>query len=127
MPEDSSSSATVTSVIGGRFVRLDYTWSYRGAPQEGSLLVGFDEKADQVTAHWVDTWHMSDKGMACLGPKPDSTTLSVRGSYAAPPGPDRGSRIEITPDWRTLRIVLFNVWPDGSREDLAAEASYRRA
>jgi hypothetical protein len=53
--------------------------------------------------------------------------LSVRGSYAAPPGPDWGWRIEITPDGRTLRIVMFNIWPDGSREDLAAEASYTRA
>jgi Protein of unknown function (DUF1579) len=126
-PEDSSSSATVTPVLGGKFVRLDYTWSYRGAPQEGSLLIGFDTQADQVTAHWVDTWHMSDKVMACVGPRPDSAILSVRGSYAAPPGPDWGWRIEITPDGRTLRIVMFNIWPDGSREDLAAEASYTRA
>jgi hypothetical protein len=125
--EDSASGATVASVLGGRFVRLDYTWSYRGAPQEGSLLIGFDAQADRVTAHWIDTWHMSDKVLACLGPKPSGNTLSVRGSYAAPPGPDWGWRIEITPDGRTLRMVMYNIWPDGSREDLAVEASYARA
>ena len=31
-PDDSPGSATVTPVLGGRFVRVDYTWSYRGAP-----------------------------------------------------------------------------------------------
>jgi hypothetical protein len=38
-----------------------------------------------------------------------------------------GWRIEITPDDRTLCFVMFNIWPDGSGEDLAAEASYSRA
>jgi hypothetical protein len=125
--EEYSSSATVTPVLGGKFVRLDYTWSYRGGPQEGSLLIGFDEKEGQVTAHWIDSWHMSGKVMVCLGPRPDSTVLSVRGSYAAPPAPDWGWRFDITPDERTLRMVMFNIWPDGSREDLAAEASSTRA
>jgi len=33
-PEESSSTATVTPVLGGRFVRLDYTWGYHGAPRK---------------------------------------------------------------------------------------------
>ena len=41
-PEESPSTVTVTPILGGRFVRLDYTWGYQGTPQEGSLLVGFD-------------------------------------------------------------------------------------
>jgi hypothetical protein len=62
--------------------------------------------------------------MACDGPGPKKATISVRGSYAAPPGPDWGWRIEITPDNnRKLRIVMFNIQPDG-QEALAVEASY---
>ena len=124
--EESAATATVTPVLGGRFVRLDYTWGYQGKPQEGSLLIGFDTQADTVTAHWIDTWHMSDKVMACTGSSPSGPTLAVLGSYAAPPGPDWGWRIEITPGDSQLRLVMVNIWPEG-KEDLAVEATYTRA
>ena len=126
-PEDSSSIVTITPILAGRFVRLDYTWSYQGAPQEGSLLIGFDSNADTVTACWIDTWHMGHKAMICDGPKPDSATLCVRGSYELPPGPDWGWRIDIIAEPAgMLRIVMFNVWPGGAREDIAVQASYSR-
>jgi len=127
-PEDSPATATVIPVLGGRFARMDYTWSYQGKPQEGSLLFGFDVKADTVTVHWIDSWHMGDKVMECRGPRPNGGTISVRGSYSEPAGSEWGWRIEITPDGgRTLRLVMFNIWPDGEREELAVEASYTRA
>jgi len=42
------SSATVTPVSGG--FRLDYTWSYQGKPQEGSILFGLNGAAGGITA-----------------------------------------------------------------------------
>jgi hypothetical protein len=125
-PEVSISTATVTPVLGGRFVRLDYTWTYREAPKEGSLLVGHDASGGEATAHWIDTWHMADKVMACRGAAEPGGRLDVRGSYAAPPGPDWGWRIVITPGGQALRIVMHNITPDG-QEALAVEAEYARA
>jgi hypothetical protein len=54
---------------------------------------------------------------------------SVRGTYAAPPGPDWGWRIDVTPDGDKLRIEMHNVWPEeqGGKEELAVEAVYGRA
>ena len=124
-PDESAGTATVTPVLNGRFVRLDYTWGYQGKPQEGTLLIGFDRQPDQVTAHWADTWHMSEKVMAFTGPRPAGSTLAVTGSYAAPPGPDWGWRMEITPGASALRFVMINIWPEG-KEELAAEANYTR-
>ena len=43
---------SVTPVLGGRFIRVDYTWGYQGKPQEGALLVGFDPKSGEVSGHW---------------------------------------------------------------------------
>ncbi len=63
--EESSSTAVLTAILGGRFVRLDYVWGYQGAPQEGSLLIGYDKESGTVTAHWIDSWHMSNKVLAC--------------------------------------------------------------
>ncbi|HET6228433.1 MAG TPA: DUF1579 family protein [Longimicrobiaceae bacterium] len=129
LPDESASTATVTPVLDGRFVRVDYTWSYAGDAKEGSMLIGHERKEGVVTAHWIDGFHMSDKVMALRGPaSSESATLSVTGSYPAPPGPDWGWRIEITPDSDagSLRIVMFNIWPGDGREDLAVEAKYRR-
>jgi hypothetical protein len=80
--EESPSTATVTPESGG--ARLDYTWSYRGTPQQGSILLSLD--GPTLAARWTDSWHTGGKPMACSGPRGDA--LSLRGSYPAPPGPD---------------------------------------
>ena len=126
-PEDSASTAVLTPLLGGRFIRLDYDWSYQGAPQEGSLLIGCQCESGQATAHWIDSWHMSDAVMACEGAVEPDGTIAVRGSYAAPPGPDWGWRIAIRPaDGSELHVIMHNVTPDG-QEALAVEAAYARA
>src|SRR3954447_22519485 len=109
-PEESPSTVTVTQVLGCRFVRLDYTWGYQGKPQEGSLLVGFDPQSGAASGHWADTWHMGRLVMSCVG-KAEGGVIAVRGSYAAPPGPDWGWRIEIAPGAHALRITHTNIFP----------------
>ena len=124
--DESPSTATVTSLPDDS-VRLDYSWSYHAQPQQGSLLVRAE--AITVAAEWTDTWHTGNQPMPCSGPKTDGATLSVRGSYAAPPGLDWGWRIDVTPGGETLRVVMYNVWPQeqGGKEELAVEAVYTRA
>lgn len=55
--------------------------------------------------------------------------VALRGTYAAPPGPDWGWRIDLIPTAATLRIVLHNVFPAGmgGQEAVAVEAEYTRA
>src|SRR5688500_14774403 len=89
-PEASPSTATVIPVLGGRFVRIDYTWAYQGNLQEGSLLIGYEVAANMVTAYWIDSWHMGDKVKICSGAADKDDSLSVRGSYGAGDGPDWG-------------------------------------
>jgi hypothetical protein len=127
-PDESSGTLQVRPVLAERFVRLEYTWSYDGKPQEGSLLVGFDPLTKTISGHWIDTWHMGHQAMICLGTEPDGATFTLRGSYAPPTGPDWGWRIEITaaPNVDSLRITMHNIWPDGEREDPAVEAVYAR-
>lgn len=123
----SPSTASVSPVAGRRFARLDYEWDYEGKPQDGSLLVGHEKERGVVTAVWVDSWHMSNKFMVCEGAADARGAIEVRGFYAAPPGPDWGWRTVVGPgaDGK-LRMVMYNVSPDGA-EDLAVEAVYTRA
>lgn len=127
-PDESPGTLRVTPILNDRFVRLEYTWSYDGAPQEGSLLVGFDPNTQTISGHWIDTWHMGHQAMICLGTEPNGGTFTLRGSYAAPPGPDWGWRIEITAaaGVEALRIVMHNIWPEGDRVDPAVEAVYTK-
>jgi hypothetical protein len=123
----SASRLSVSPVAGGKFVRADYTWGYEGKPQDGSILIGFDSARDVVTAVWVDSWHMGEKAMSCDGSVAADGTVIIPGSYAAPPGPDWGWRIEIgAGPVDALVMRMFNVSPAG-KEDLAVEAVYRRA
>jgi Protein of unknown function (DUF1579) len=124
-PEDSFSTAIVAPILGGRFVRIDYTWVFYGDPQAGSLLIGHEKKSDVVTAYWIDTWHLNDKVMVCTGVTDDGELLLL-GSYAKPSGPDWGWRIAIVPqEGKMFSITMFNVEPDG-RESIAVESHYRR-
>lgn len=126
-PEDTPSNLTLTPILNGRFIRIDYTWSYQGAPQEGSMLIGYESDQDLATAHWIDTWHMSNKVMACKGAAETNGSITVLGSYAAPPDPDWHWRIVIKPnDGQSLKILMYNISPQG-QEWLAVEGSYKKA
>ena len=124
--DDSPSTAELTPVLDGRFIRLDYAWAYQGRAQEGSLLVGYESGPAVVTAHWVDTWHMGEAVMSCHGIAENDGSITVRGTYSAPPGPDWGWRIVLQPrDGTALRLAMYNISPDDD-EELAVEADYTR-
>lgn len=119
----SPSTAAVTPVARGKFVRLDYTWE-EGGPQEGSYLFGFEKKRNRTTAAFVDSWHMSDVAMVCEG-DPAEGRVDVLGHYAAPPGPDWGWRTTLAPEGSGFRLRMFNLSPEG-QEDLAVDCLYER-
>jgi len=125
---DSASTAIVTPLLGGRFVRLDYTWEYENQPQEGSILWGHEGDSDTITAYWIDSWHVGDKVMVCRESDHDRSIISVLGGYSAPPGPDWGWRttIEPTEDPTGFRMTMYNITPDG-QEDLAIGVTYKKA
>lgn len=124
-PDNTSSNLNLTPILNGRFVRIDYSWSYQNAPQEGSMLVGFEPDEKSVTIHWIDTWHMSNKVLALQGSAESDGSMNALGTYPAPPDPDWGWRIVIEPADKSLKIKMFNISPQGD-EYPAVEASYNR-
>jgi hypothetical protein len=124
-PEISQSMATVTPILAGSFFRIDYGWVYKGKPQEGMLLIGYEEDSRLATGHWIDTWHMGDKAMACAGKVGRDGDISVRGSYVME-GERWGWIILVTPHPDRLEIEMFNITPKEKREH-AVKATYARA
>ena len=63
---------------------------------------------------------------ACQGTPEMDGSISVRGTYAAPPGPDWGWRIVLGPhDGAALHLQMYNISPDGT-EEVAVHAEYTR-
>ena len=130
-PDDTPSTLIVTPMLKGRFVRpdyaflrLDYTWSYRGEAQSGAMLVGHEKEANMDTAYWMDTWHNGDKGLLCRGPAGDGDSLTVNGTFAAPPGPDWGWDIIFTPKPGEAFGIVMHVYTPEGEQGPAVEASY---
>jgi hypothetical protein len=122
----SPSRLSVQPVAKGKFLMFTYTWSHEDVSQEGVILLGCDAQQEVATAAWVDSWHMSSKIMLCEGVIDSQGAINIRGSYEAPPGPDWGWRIVITPkSGRELQIVMYNISPEGA-EELAVQADYKR-
>lgn len=121
----SPSEMTISLKANGQFAAFDYTWVYEGEPQEGFLILG-GVRSDAVQAVWTDSWHNRDVLMSCNGKKAEDGSFSVKGHYKVEGHPDWGWRTEIIPGDETVRIVMYNISPEGE-EELAVETDFTRA
>jgi hypothetical protein len=74
--KESHSTAKVTRVNEKR-IRVDYTWTYEEAAQEGSILIDATEQPGAAAASLVDTFHTGNKPMQCRGRVGGMTALDV--------------------------------------------------
>lgn len=111
--------------VHGQLVELSYSWSRKGRPAEGLLVLHFS--AERTRGSWTDSWHLADELMHCDGEPSVEGCVSVRGTYAVSPGPDWGWRIALTAvGEHDLRLEMFNIEPDGN-EALAVQCDYARS
>jgi hypothetical protein len=124
-PKLSHAALTVTSIAGGNFLQFNYTWTFDDEQQTGVLLFGYDDE-HAASAAWVDSFHMSSKIFLCTGTVAECAA-QMRGSYAAPPGPDWGWTIAIRSISATeFQILMHNISPEG-QEDLAVQIDCKRS
>jgi hypothetical protein len=123
---ESDATASIAPVGHERFVTVQYTWADGGRTQDGLLIVRNSPDPSSDDMVWIDSWHTGSRFMVFRGQHGEGGRVSALSSYPAPPGPDWGWRIVLeaeTPD--RLRIVMFNISPDGD-EALAAEMQWTR-
>ncbi len=121
----SESELTVSLKGRGQFVSFEYTWSYEGEPQEGMILFGSDPKSTAAQSVWTDSWHSRDTLMVSNGNMNDDGSAEVKGYYKVEGYPEWGWRTLIVPENETLKVIMYNVSPEGD-EELAVEAEYQR-
>lgn len=134
---DTSSHASVTPMLGGRFVRIDYSWDEEDflkehGPQLGSLLIGHEPDTEPapgpVTVIWIDSWHQQRTAMVCPGTLLESGGVDVFGHWGGGEGnPPWGWRTRIEPaaDGQGWSMKMWVVTPEGE-EAPAVDADYRR-
>jgi len=132
---DTPTSATVVPVLGGRFVRIDYSWDHddvldAAGPQYGSLLIGHEPavapEPGPVTAIWIDGWHNDRTTMVCHGSLLESGGIDVFGTWGGADGsPPWGWRTRIEPGDAGWSMRMWVVTPEGE-EAPAVEADYGR-
>lgn len=123
---ESVSTASVDLVIRGKFSTIAYTWVFEGEPQEGLLLIGHEPTQGSIPVIFADSWHMGDALMMCQGHIAADNSLNVRGSYSVEGGPEWGWRIIIEPSAAALRIMMYNILPEGE-EMPGFEMTYTRS
>lgn len=124
-PLRSTATAVVSLEAEGQALCMRYDWAEGGKPQSGILMLSGDARLAAWAGSWTDSWHLAHQLMDCRG-SGDGTSIAVRGTYAAPPGPDWGWRLALeagNADECTLR--MYNITPAG-HEALAVEMRLTR-
>ncbi|MEO7672735.1 MAG: DUF1579 family protein [Pyrinomonadaceae bacterium] len=123
--KESESGLEISLKANGQFVAFEYTWTYDGAPQEGLILLGCDTQSDAVQTVWTDSWHSSHTFMLSDGTVDENGSVSVKGHYKVKDNPDWGWGTDVIPAGDSIRIVMYNVSPDGE-EEIAVETDFTR-
>ncbi|MCG6143847.1 DUF1579 domain-containing protein [Leptospira bandrabouensis] len=127
LTDESNAEATITTLLDGRFISIDYHSSLDGKPFVGKMILGFDIPYQRYTSSWIDSFHMGTQIMLSSG-ESKGNGFSVLGSYG---NPEYGEALW---GWRTeiqfisekeFSLTAFNISPDGE-EAKATETFYKK-
>jgi hypothetical protein len=124
-PDEHPTRATISSLLDGRWIRIDYHGVVMKTPHAGEMIIGFHKDAAEYEMLWIDSFHTGSAMMMSVGGTGPDGEIRVLGSYAA--GRERwGWRTVITVGADELVIDAFNISPAG-HEDPAIHTRLRRA
>lgn len=126
LADESETTASFKTVLGGSFVMCEYSGSLLGDKLEGIVLFGYNLPFERYESAWIDTAHMGTGIMYSQG-EGNIDKFAVVGRYAMAPGQDEwGWRTEIDfVDADHIVITAYNITPAGE-EGKAVEHDFVR-
>lgn len=111
-------------IVGGLFIEEVYSGTVGEKSHEGRRIFGSDQKAQETTCYWLDTFHTGATAMLCRGSS-NPQLISVEGHYYG--GEEKwGWRIEFRRlAAEKLEMKHYNIWPSG-QVDLAIASTLTR-
>jgi len=123
---ESPTDLVVTTAAAGRFLVLTYTWTDRGEPQDGVLLVRVDDDPSPADMVWVDSFHTMGAFMQFSGRGSSDGSIEAFTTWSPGSGPDWGWRIAVSSQGaEELTMRMFIATPEGE-EAPAVESRYTR-
>jgi len=124
-PETTPITAKISSILGGRWICVDYEGTAAGKPHAGHMIVGFHRDAREHEIAWIDSFHTGTSILMSNGAPRAEREVRVLGSYAA--GDQRwGWRTTMHVQGEELVIESTNISPAGE-ESHAVETRLRRS
>lgn len=129
LADESATKGTIESILGGRFIKHEYSGSIQGKPLEGIQIYGYDITGERFQMVMLDSFHTGTLILTQNGNEGEEN-FSPIGSYdyKAPDG-------QVTTwGWRTdielvdddnIIISMYNVFPDGQSAK-GVETNYKR-
>jgi hypothetical protein len=128
--EEFVSESTLEAAVGldGLLLEVRYRWSHDGKRCDGLLVAGADEKARNVNAAWMDTFHQRAGLMMLTGAETaDTGGFLVKGSFEAPEGPPWGWTIALRLDAAGDLLFEMDIITPAGESGPAVRAVYQRA
>jgi hypothetical protein len=127
-PEDPIHESEAGACIGleakGKFLKLNYEWSFKGEKQEGLLLLNVNNET-KAKSVWIDSFHQNSDFMIAEGNSTEEK-ISTKANYTQPEYSDWAWRICLETDVDdSFSLTMFNIFPDG-KEVLAVDARFKR-
>jgi len=124
--DESETTGSVRSILGGRFVVHEYRGSLAGEAMEGQATLGFHIAENRFVCAWVDSVQNGTAVLLSAGEPGAIDAISVLGSYDAGDGSRWGWRTAFAQPFADELVVShFNI-PPGVDEYLGVETRYRR-
>ena len=111
-PTESTGTMSIESVLGGRFVKCDFSMDFMGLPFEGLSYAGYDNYHKQYVSIWMDT--MSTKITFLEGNHDKDGALVMEGISTTPMGDNPMKIVTTHEDDDHFTDHFYDKMPDGT-------------
>ncbi len=126
-PMTSSGKATISSIMGGRYSKQEYSGNMMGTEFQGLGITGFDNIRKLFVGSWVDS---AGTGILTMtgGISPDEKTLTMFGQMDEPMTGEIGKTVKWVTEFKTADSFTFTAYEVlYGKEFVAFQIEYARA